>query len=210
MEKHYIFDLDGTLIDSASVIAKGVYDFFDERGVEYPPDIVKIIMPMGYFGFAQHAISLGVKGDPSEIAEAMANNFEIYYSTKIKLKPFAKEFIEKLVANGAHCHVLTGSPHRLADPCIRNNGIAHLLDNIWSIDDFLIQKSDPRLYYTIAERLGVSLSDICFLDDNCTVVKTCKELGLNVIAVYDVTSEEYKEEMMSVADKYIFSFDELL
>ena len=44
MEKHYIFDLDGTLIDSASVIAKGVYDFFDERGVEYPPDIVKIIM----------------------------------------------------------------------------------------------------------------------------------------------------------------------
>lgn len=210
MKKHYIFDLDGTLINSVSYIAKGVYNFFDSRGVAYPKDIVKIIMPMGYTGFAKYAISLGVKGEPSKLADGLADEFHKAYATEIMLKPFAKEYIQKLVASGAHCHVLTGSPHLLVDSCLKNNGVYDLFDNVWSVEDFGIMKSDPKLYETIASLIGTTIDEMCFFDDNYNVVKTCRDIGLYVVAVYDITSEQYKDEIRALADRYIDSFEELL
>lgn len=210
MKKHYIFDLDGTLITSGELIAKGVYNFFDSRGVAYPPDVVKIIMPMGYPGFARYAISLGVKGEVDELARGICDDFRYYYENEIKLKPFAKEYIEKLVKSGVHCHVLTGSPHDLVDPCLKNNGVWELFENVWSVDDFGLMKSNPELYHTVADKLGTSLSDIVFFDDNYNVIKTCREIGLENVAVYDSTTAEYKEEIKAIADKYIDSFEELI
>ena len=210
MKKHYIFDLDGTLITSGELIAKGVYNFFDSRGVAYPPDVVKIIMPMGYPGFARYAISLGVKGEVDELARGICEDFRYYYENEIKLKTFAKEYIEKLVKSGVHCHVLTGSPHDLVDPCLKNNGVWELFDNVWSVDDFGLMKSNPELYRTVADKLGTSLSDIVFFDDNYNVIKTCREIGLENVAVYDSTTAEYKDEIKAIADKYIDSFEELI
>jgi len=210
MKKHYIFDLDGTLITSGDLIAQGVYNFFDSRGVAYPPDVVKIIMPMGYPGFARYAISLGVKGEVDELAEGIRNDFQYYYENVIKLKPHAKEYIEKLVESGIHCHILTGSPHALVDPCLKNNGVWELFRNVWSVDDFGMMKSDPELYQAVASKLGVSLADILFFDDNYNVIKTCREIGLENVAVYDSTTAEYKDEIKAIADRYIDGFEELI
>ena len=210
VKKHYIFDLDGTLITSAEMIAAGVCGFFEKRGVAYPPDVVKIIMPMGYAGFANYAISLGVKGDPDELAKGLADDFYDYYANKIKLKPYAKEYIEKLISEGAHCHVLTGSPHLLADPCLKNNGVYELFDNVWSVDDFGLMKSDKRLYERVCEELSAESTDICFFDDNLNVVKTCREAGIYIVGVYDITAAEYKDEIRALADEYVDSFEQLL
>ena len=210
MKKHYIFDLDGTLITSGEFIAKGVYDFFDSRGIAYPPDVVKIIMPMGYPGFARYAISLGAKGEVDELADKLCEDFKYYYANEIKLKPFAKEYLERLKGEGVHCHVLTGSPHELVDVCLKNNGVYGIFENIWSVDDFGMMKSNPELYKKVADTLGISISDIVFFDDNLGVIKTCRDIGLETVAVYDVTSEEYKDDIRAIADKYINSFEELL
>ena len=165
---------------------------------------------MGYPGFARYAIGLGVKGEVDELAKGICDDFQYYYENVITLKPFAKEYIEKLVADGIHCHILTGSPHALVDPCLRNNGVNELFENVWSVDDFGLMKSDPELYNTIAKQLGVTLDDIRFFDDNYNVVKTCREIGLEIYAVYDKTTAEYKEEIKAIADRYIDSFEELL
>ena len=39
---------------------------------------------------------------------------------------------------------------------------------------------------------------------------TAKAAGKNVCGVYDDSSEEYTEEIKSIADYYIFNFSELL
>ena len=55
----YIFDFDGTLVDSMPVFAENILKIFDEHQLNYPEDVIKIITPLGYKGTAQYAVSLG-------------------------------------------------------------------------------------------------------------------------------------------------------
>ena len=61
-----------------------------------------------------------------------------------------------------------------------------------------------------ANRLNKKVEDVWFLDDNLNADMTAKAAGMNVCGVYDDSSEEYTEEIKSIADYYIYNFSELL
>ena len=52
--KYYLFDFDGTLVDSMPYYAKAMLQILDENGISYPEDIVKTITPLGYGGTADY------------------------------------------------------------------------------------------------------------------------------------------------------------
>ena len=54
-----IFDMDGTLIDSMPYFSRMVLQLLQHEGIPYPPDIVKIVTPLGYSGTAKKFIELG-------------------------------------------------------------------------------------------------------------------------------------------------------
>ena len=61
-----------------------------------------------------------------------------------------------------------------------------------------------------AEKIGVPVEEVVFLDDNINADKTAKTAGMTVIGVYDDTSRDYVEEMKSVCDGYVYKLTELL
>ena len=85
-----------------------------------------------------------------------------------------------------------------------------MFDNVWSCNDFETTKADPAIYHMAAERIGVKVNEVIFLDDNLNADKTAKEAGMVVYGVYDESSKEYVEEMKKATDKYIYDFRELL
>ena len=54
MKKAYIFDLDGTLVDSMARGWSVIFRFLDERGVKYPSDLVKRVITLGIPGIAKY------------------------------------------------------------------------------------------------------------------------------------------------------------
>ena len=98
----------------------------------------------------------------------------------------------------------------MLDPCLQRLGMYELFDNVWSCDDFNTSKADPEIYHMAAEKLGVDVSKIIFLDDNYNADKTAKQAGAVVYGVYDDSSKEYVDEMKTVTDRYIYDFSELL
>ncbi len=62
-----------------------------------------------------------------------------------------------LKAQGYSLNVLTASPHRMLDACLKRNGIYNLFDNVWSCDDFSTTKSDVQIYHMAAERLHTTV-----------------------------------------------------
>ena len=95
------------------------------------------------------------------------------------------------------------------DPCVKRLGIGDLFENIWSCDDFGTTKADPAIYQLAAERLGVVVEDVLFLDDNLNADQTAKTAGMQVCGVYDDSSKDYVEEIKAVTDYYIYDFAEL-
>ena len=149
----YIFDFDGTLVDSMKVFADSMVQVFDENNLSYPEDVVKIITPLGYKGTAEYALSLGLDMTVEQFIEQVLESNKKAYHDTIPAKPFVKEKLTELKAQGHSLNVLTASPHMVLDKCLERVGLYDLFDNIWSCDDFNCSKSETKIYVEAAKRL---------------------------------------------------------
>ena len=211
MQKTYIFDLDGTLIDSMPVGIGIVLGFLDEKGISYPDDIVTTLTPLGYKGSAQY-IADHLEGGYhlEQIYEYFKAQTLRAYGETIPLKANVKETLEKLKAQGCRLNVLTASPQLLTDISMKRLGVYDLFENVWSIDAFGLTKADEAIYVEAARRLGVAPEDCIMVDDNLKVLKTAKKVGMATIGVYDDSSKNEMAEMRQIADQYVVDFAELL
>ncbi len=206
----YLFDFDGTLVDSMPTFVEIMLRILDENGIAYGDDIVKIITPLGFVGTARYFIDLGLDMAEDDIIALMGKYAMHEYLTNIPAKENVADVLSKLKEQGANLNVLTASPHITLDPCLKRLGLYDLFDNVWSCDDFATTKADPEIYHMVASKLGTSESEILFLDDNLGACKTAKEAGMKVCGVYDKSSEEYTDELKAVTDYYIKDFTELI
>ena len=206
----YLFDFDGTLVDSMPTYAALMIRILEDNGIEYPDNIIKIITPLGFIDTAHYFIGMGLRMEHDKLVGLM-NEYAIdAYTHRIPAKANVVETVRELKRRGHSVNVLTASPHDTLDPCLKRLGIFDLFDNVWSCNDFLTNKSNPEIYKMAAERLGVDVSELIFLDDNFGADKAAKEAGCVVIGVYDDSSAEYKEDMKALCDGYIEDFSELL
>ena len=210
MKKTYLFDFDGTLVDSMPTFVSVMLRILDERGIEYGDDIVKIITPLGYRGTAEYFRTLGVKESVDELVEIMNAYARYEYENNIPAKAFVEDVLREMKKEGCSQNVLTASPHIALDPCLKRLGLFELFDNVWSCDDFGTTKANPEIYKMAAGSLGKSVSDVIFVDDNYNAVKTAKTAGMVAVGIFDESSAEYVREFKEMADAYVVDFSELL
>ena len=206
----YLFDFDGTLVDSMPTYVSVMKRILDENGVGYGDDIVKIITPLGYKGTAEYYKTLGVKLSVEEMVATMNRYAVEEYTYNIGEKSNMISTIKMLKARGDGLNVLTASPHTALDPCLKRLGVFDLFDNVWSCDDFSTTKADPEIYRMAANKIGKPVGEVIFLDDNLNADKTAKSAGMIVYGVYDASSEEYANEIKTVCDRYIYDLSELI
>lgn len=209
-KKIYIFDLDGTLVDSMPAFAKAITEFLDSIGAEYPDNIVEIVTPMGYQQGAKYFNEhLGVNLEINAMADAMQENAYIQYRDVIELKSGVYDFLFKAKAEGHSLYVLTASPKRMVEASLKRNGVFELFTDYFSVDDFEMPKSNSEIYKTVAEKIGCKLSDIAFFEDNIANINAANSAGVFTVGVYDSTGEGFKDRMKAEAKVFITSFCEL-
>lgn len=210
MHHTYIFDFDGTLVDSMPSWAEKVLNILRECGVEYPADIINIVTPLGDRGTAEYMRDvLGVPLSLEEIFRQMDEYALPKYRDEIVLKEGVREYLTRLRDGGCTLHVLTASPHKMVDPCLKRLGIFDWFGNVWSTDDFGMVKSDTAIYRAAADRIGVDVSDAVFFDDNLMAIRTARAAGMYAVGVYDASSDALVEEIRAAADLYVRSMSEL-
>ena len=211
MKDVYIFDLDGTLVDSMPIAVKIVLEYLDEYGIPCPDYIVKMFPPLGFRGVSEYyANELGVPKTSKEIYEDFQQRLLKAYEGVISLKENVKKTLLTLKEQGVRLNVLTASPHIFTDSCLKRCGVYGLFENVWSIDDFGLTKAQPQIYKEAAKRIGAAVTDCVMVDDNLEVLKIAKAVGMKTIGVYDESSKEYQAEMQSLADDYVVDFADIL
>ncbi len=188
-----------------------ILGILDENGISYGSDLIKTVTPLGIRGTAEYFIrQLGVNSTVQELMSLMNERAIHEYTYRIPAKSHVVEVLKELKRGGADLNVLTASPHATLDPCLKRLGIYDLFTNVWSCDDFGTTKADPEIYKRAAEKMGRSVEDVIFLDDNCHADQTAKAAGMTVYGVYDESSKEFADEIKAVADAYLYDFKELL
>lgn len=210
MIQAYLFDFDGTLVDSMPYWSQKMLRILNHCGVVYPDDIIKRITPLGDAGTAKYfRDELGVPLSLEEMYDMMDAYALPKYRDIIEAKPGVIAYLQKLKNAGCSLNVLTASPHKMLDPCLKRIGIYDLFDNVWSCDDFATTKSDPAIYVRAAEKIGAAVAQVAFFDDNIGALRTAADAGMYTVGVYDPTAEDFTAQMKETADRYIRSFAEL-
>ncbi len=209
--KTYVFDFDGTLVDSMPSYIGVMLRILDEEGVRHPDTIVKTITPLGYGGTADYyRDTLGISLPREELIARMSAYATEAYEKKIVLKEGVLETLHALKERGASLNVLTASPHSMLDVCLRRVGVYDIFDNVWSCEDFATTKANPDIYRQVAEKLDTGVGDYIFVDDNIDAVRTARSAGVHTFGIYDASGEEFVDEMRSVAHRYLMRFSDLL
>lgn len=211
MSKIYIFDFDGTVVDSMPAFVRSVTDTLDRYGIPYEKEkLVCEITPLGADGTAQYLIDLGIPMTKRELLDVLREHSMGAYLHSIPEKPNAKRFLEALASNGGQIYMLTANSHIQIDPCLKRLGMFDLFTEIWSCDDLNMKKTDVAIYDKVATLIGVKKSDILFFDDNPDAIRTAREAGLHTCGVYDESSRDYIDVMKNTAERYVYDLGELL
>lgn len=207
----YLFDFDGTLVDSMPAYCGAMKRILDDYGISYGPDLIKIITPLGTIGTAKYYVEkMGVPDTEEKLIERMKEYLIDAYWYRIPAKSNVESTLKSLKEKGASLNVLTASPHVTLDACLKRLGLYDLFDNVWSCDDFFTTKADPEIYRMAAEKMGTTVDKVLFLDDNFNADKTAKSADMPVCGVYDPSSDEYTEQIRALCDFYIDDFSQLL
>ena len=197
MKNCYLFDFDGTLVDSMPTFVSTMLRILDENHISYGTDITKIITPLGLSGTADYFINqLGLKLPKDNVITLMKEYMMDAYFYTIPPKANVISVLQELKRNGASLNVLTASPHITLDACLKRLGMWELFDNIWSCDDFQTTKADPNIYLAAAEKMGQKVEDVLFLDDNLNADTVAISAGMMVCGVFDESSADYVEEII--------------
>ena len=111
----YLFDFDGTLVDSMPTYVHSMLRILDENNISYEPEIMKIITPLGIAGTAEYFMGMGLTLSKEEIMNAMKEYMLVEYTYNIQAKKNVIKTLKTLKERGAKLNVLTASPHITLD-----------------------------------------------------------------------------------------------
>ena len=206
-----IFDMDGVLTDSNGIWKQVDVDFLAKRGMPYTREY--------YDGVAHTVLSKAAvftkaychlsESCEEIIAEWMEMAGDVY-ATDVPAKPFVKEYLEKCRQNGERMVVLTSAVPAHCRAALTHLGLLPYFEKLFFAQELGLDKQTPDIYRKVVELLGVDPADCTVYDDSAAACRSAKAAGLHTVGVYDEFFHVSWEEMLSVCDKTIKSFEELL
>jgi len=205
--KGYIFDLDGTLLDSMSLWDTIGADYLESQGIAAPSDYLEKITPMSFPESAAYTIErFGLPLCPESLMREWNDMAAYAYESTIEMKPHAKEYLLALHERGVKLAVATVLPARLYKPALISHGIYDLFDTICGAEEVSCSKERPDVFLLCARQLGLKPWECVVFEDILQAVKSAKSVGMTVIGVYDKSSDSDWEQIKQLADSAILNF----
>ena len=207
MDKKYaIFDMDGTLVDSMGCWNSLTTEYLHRKGVrEVPQEILDRTAVMTTRETLDVFIrELGVEDTPEGAERELWTVMEDHYRHDIPLKPGVREYLARLQEEGVAMCVVSATPAKLMEVCLRTQGVRDLFRFILSCNDLGISKDRPDVYDAAAERLGAPRpADAAVYEDALTAGQTAKNAGYHLVAVRDEYAAAGWEELKALADEVL-------
>lgn len=179
-----IFDLDGTLIDSAELTGLIVDQMLAERGAGTRADRALIRRMDAVGGAAMIAAALGPHSiDPArEIEEFRAIHSSISVPTNLPF-PGVRETLEVLNASGIGMAICSNKPQFLCDRILGELGLANLFKTIVGSMPDRARKPNPQSAILALQGLGGTPADTIYCGDSVIDCATARAAGLNAVLV---------------------------
>ena len=205
-----IFDVDGTLLDSMFI-----WDTIGEtylRSIGYEPreKLNEVFKNMSLFQAARYyRTEYGVTLSIDEIMNGVNAMLERYYRFEVSLKPGVAELLAQLQASGVKLCIATATDRYLVEAALERCGVLSCFGAIFTCNEVGHGKDEPDIFEEALRFLGTEKAETVVFDDALYAVRTAKEAGFPVAAVYD-SHERSQAEVRARSDLYLEDLTQLV
>lgn len=180
-----VFDLDGTLVDTAPDLANALNDVLTRRG-HRPVSRETILACVGHGARVMIEEALRRAGAKDNVDRMLAE-FLVHYEANIaaESRPFpgAVAALEAFAAQGAILAVCTNKREHLSRRLLQALGIDHYFASIAGRDTFAVSKPDPGHLTGTIQLAGGDRSHAVMIGDSEVDLRTAKAAGVPVVLV---------------------------
>ncbi|MDH5517809.1 MAG: phosphoglycolate phosphatase [Gammaproteobacteria bacterium] len=187
-----LFDLDGTLVDTAPDMAHSLNLLLDEQGsARLAYEIIRPHVSNG----SEALVKLGF-GDALEQPrlDALKKRYLEIYQQNIhihsQLFPGMEQLLEAIESAGKRWGVITNKPSWLTEPLLQSMGLSSRCACIVSGDTTAQRKPDPEPMYHACELIGVKATDCIYIGDARRDIEAGNNADMKtIIATYGYIGE---------------------
>ncbi|HRH96889.1 MAG TPA: HAD family hydrolase [Prosthecobacter sp.] len=184
--KAFIFDLDGTLIDSLADIAESINRMLDARG--YPrcdQEVFKQMVGDGMEKLVERALPEGVRSD--ELIKICVEEYRAHYDVlwNAQTRPYAGivEMLAELKARGMKLGVISNKAHRFTVPMTEHFFGKEVFDHILGQRDEVPRKPAPEGAHEMAALLDLPTNEMAYVGDSGIDMQFAKNSGMRAVGV---------------------------
>jgi phosphoglycolate phosphatase len=210
--KMMLFDLDGTLVDTAPDFRNSV-NYMLEHYSEQPVTLEEIRDWVGYGGrelIRRTMLAKKIEFDDAKL-DTMLELFLSHYTENIdddsKLYANVKETLVFLKDNNITLSVCTNKDEKLSNTLLEKLDVLHLFDYLVGAHTFEKRKPHPMPILKTLEHLNMSKDEAVMIGDSITDLKSAQGAGIPIVLVdYGYTDNK---DIYNEADLVISNFSKL-
>jgi phosphoglycolate phosphatase len=177
-----VFDLDGTLVDSAPAMTRGLNEMTRRRGSP-PVEVAAVRRWVSLGGEAMLRVALGAKADPLGDLDEFRDILGSQIADPADLYPGVPAMLVALKQKGYRVAVCTNKREDIAVKYAADLGIAAHLGAIVGGAPGRRLKPDPLMCQLALERLGIGAHEAIFVGDSEVDAETALAAGLPLVLV---------------------------
>ena len=183
-----VFDLDGTLVDSAPDIALALNTALKPHGAMpfASVDVIKLIGGGAMAAIDKALLAASLEADPNMRAEILKTFMAAYIDVSAAgrgLFPGAQDLLGTLNADGVACGICTNKAENVATVALKALGIDHHFKSVVGASPRLAKKPDAAMLRHNMAELGVSPRETVMIGDSPADYGVARAAGVPVILV---------------------------
>lgn len=205
-----LFDLDGTLVDTAPDLAAATNRLRQDHRLA-PLELADIRPQVSNGANALVTLALGIESGDAEHAIArqrLLGHYEAAVALHSRVFSPLDQWLDLWIEAGRAWGVVTNKPRRYADPLVAALGLTP--DILICADDLPVRKPSPDPLIKAAQAIGMETARCWYIGDHLRDMEAARAARMTAVAVgYGYTSfpEEYLEWP---ADRYYQSCEDLV
>lgn len=202
MIKAFIFDIDGTLVDTNKLHINAWLAAFEAFGVRVTPAEIQAQLGRRAIDIAKTILPDDKKDDFRQVVEEKWRVYQQYFSL-VKPIPMAKELFLLLHSRGIKLALATSTIRRDAEFYVDVLAVKDLIGALVTAEDIQHSKPDPEIFQKAADQLHVETRDAVAVGDSPHDMRAATRAGMTAIGV--LTGGYAKAELESAGAQRVYS-----